>query len=81
MLTKAQMKVAWALLGIDQWHLIGTLGLSLPTIQRMEASEGTVRGNFDPLVRLVDALGGLGIELIDAGAASRGSGWGVRPEE
>ena len=30
--------------------------LSVPTIQRMEASDGVVRGNVDFLVKLVSAL-------------------------
>jgi hypothetical protein len=35
------------LLGIDQRKLAELAGLSLPTIQRMEASEGVIRGNVD----------------------------------
>jgi hypothetical protein len=31
-------------------------GVSLPTIQRMEASVGTVRGVVESLTRVVDAL-------------------------
>lgn len=72
------MKAARALLGIDQRQLAEAAGLSLPTIQRMEASEGTVRGNVDSLVKLVDALDRLGVELIGEGAASQGSGRGIR---
>lgn len=78
MITAAQMKAARALLGIDQRQLAEAAGLSLPTIQRMEASERTVRGNVDSLVKLVDALDRLGVELIGEGAASQGSGRGIR---
>ena len=53
-------------------------GLSLPTIQRMEASDGVVRGNVDSLMKLVDALAAGGIELIGEGASSSGGGRGVR---
>ena len=52
MITAAQIKAARALLGMDQRTLAEAAGLSLPTIQRMEASEGTVRGNVDSLVKL-----------------------------
>ena len=72
------MRAARALLGIDQRTLAQTAGLSLPTIQRMEASDGVVRGNVDSLMKLVDALGAGGIELIGEGAASSGGGRGVR---
>jgi transcriptional regulator with XRE-family HTH domain len=78
MITAAQLKAARALLGIDQRQLAEASGLSLPTIQRMEASEGTIRGNVDSLVKLVEALDALGIELIAAGAVSAGGGRGVR---
>ena len=72
------MRAARALLGIDQRELAQRSGLSLPTIQRMEASEGVVRGNVDSLMKLVDALVASGIELIGEGATSSGQGRGVR---
>jgi transcriptional regulator with XRE-family HTH domain len=78
MITSAQMKAARALLGLDQRALAEAAGLSLPTIQRMEASNGTIRGNVDSLVKVVAALEGLGVELIAEGAASRKGGRGVR---
>ena len=66
------------MLGIDQRHLAQLAGLSLPTIQRMEASDGVVRGNVDSLMKLVDALAAGGIELIGDGTTSSGGGRGVR---
>jgi transcriptional regulator with XRE-family HTH domain len=72
------MRAARALLGIDQRQLAQLAGLSLPTIQRMEGSDGVVRGNVDSLMKLVDALAGSGIELIGDGASSSGGGRGVR---
>ena len=78
MITAGQMRAARALLGIDQRQLAELSGLSLPTIQRMEASDGVVRGNVDSLMKLVDALAASGIELIGEGAASSGGGRGVR---
>jgi hypothetical protein len=78
MITAAQMRAARALLGIDQRDLAERSGLSLPTIQRMEASDGLIRGNVDSLMKLVAALTASGIELIGDGAASQGGGRGVR---
>jgi hypothetical protein len=66
------------MLGLDQRELAGLSGLSLPTIQRMEASDGVVRGNVDSLMKLVTALQQAGIELIAEGAASSHGGRGVR---
>ena len=78
MITAAQLRAARVLLGIDQRRLAELSGLSVPTIQRMEASETMVRGNVDSLVKLITALEDAGIELIDDGASSDGGGRGVR---
>lgn len=78
MITAPQVRAARALLGIDQKELAAVSGLSLPTIQRMEGSEGHVRGNVESLVKVVDALDRLGIELIGDGVASQGGGRGAR---
>jgi len=81
MITAAQLRAARALLGIDQRRLAELSGLSVPTIQRMEASEGVIRGNVDSLMKLVGALGAAGVELIGDGAASQGGGRGIRLKE
>jgi transcriptional regulator with XRE-family HTH domain len=78
MITAAQIRAARALLGIDQRRLAELSGVSLPTIQRMEASEGNVRGVVDTLTKVVDALDAAGVELISDHAASVGQGRGVR---
>ncbi len=78
MITAGQLKASRALLGIDQRTLAGSAGLSLPTIQRMEASDGVVRGNVDSLMKLVAALDALGIELISDNTASQSGGRGAR---
>lgn len=78
MITAPQVRAARALLGIDQRELAEVAGLSLPTIQRMEGSVGQVRGNVESLVKVVEALERLGIELIGEGAASNAGGRGVR---
>lgn len=78
MMTSAQLKAARALLGIDQKRLSELSGVSVPTIQRMEASAGTVRGVVDSLVRVIEALDRAGVELIGEGMASAGGGRGVR---
>jgi transcriptional regulator with XRE-family HTH domain len=78
MITAGQMRAARALLNIDQRELAERSALSLPTIQRMEASDGVVRGNVASLMKLVDALVAAGIELIGDNATSSGGGRGVR---
>jgi predicted transcriptional regulator len=78
MITASQLRAARALLGIDQAALAERAQLSVPTIQRMEASDGLIRGNVDSLTKVVRALEDLGIELISEGGSSSGIGRGVR---
>src|SRR5450432_4722087 len=78
MITAAQLRAGRVLLGIDQRRLAELSGLSVPTIQRMEASETMVRGNVDSLVKLITAFDAAGIEMIDEGAVNSSQGRGVR---
>lgn len=78
MITAAQMRAARALLGIDQRQLAAVAGVSVPTIQRMEASDGNVRGVIESLTKVVEALDRAGIELIAENAVSGSGGRGVR---
>jgi len=77
-ITAAQLRAARALLGIDQRQLAELAGISVPTIQRMEASADVVRGNVDSLMRLLEALDTAGIAVINEGAVSEDGGRGVR---
>jgi transcriptional regulator with XRE-family HTH domain len=78
MLTGPQLKAARALVGMEQRALAEASGVSLPTIQRMEASDGTVRGVIETLMKVMGALEAAGVEFIGEGAASPGGGRGVR---
>ena len=78
MISAGQLRAARALLSIDQRQLAALSGLSVPTIQRMEASGGVVRGNVDSLMKLIAALDAAGIQLIGESEVSAGGGRGVR---
>lgn len=78
MIVGAQMRAARALLGIDQKQLAELSGVSLPTIQRMEASPGKVRGTVESLTKVVEAFSRAGIELLGENSGSTGIGRGVR---
>jgi transcriptional regulator with XRE-family HTH domain len=78
MITAGQMRAARAILGMDQRRLAELSGLSLPTIQRMEASEGVIRGTIESLTKLIAALNAAGVELIGEGATSTEGGRGIR---
>ena len=81
MITANQLRAARALLSIDQRQMAELADLSVPTIQRMEASDGVIRANVNSLMKLVSALESAGIELINPGAASATGGRGVRLRE
>jgi len=78
MITSAQMRAARALAGVDQRELAKKSGLSVPTIQRMEASDDVIRGNVDSLMKVIAAIDAFGIQLIDEGMLSSSGGRGVR---
>jgi predicted transcriptional regulator len=80
-ITSFQMRAARALLGIDQKTLAELAGVSLPTIQRMEASTGNVRGVVETLTRVVEAFDRAGVELIGEQVRSDSGGRGVRLKE
>ena len=73
-----QLRAARALLNMDQRQTAELADLSVPTIQRMEASDGVIRGNVDSLMKLVSALESAGIELINPGVLRVAGGRGVR---
>ena len=78
MLTAPQLRAARALARLGQRELADLAGVSLPTIQRMEASDGVVRGTVETLTRVVEALDRAGVEVIGDNAPSTGAGRGVR---
>jgi transcriptional regulator with XRE-family HTH domain len=78
MISAAQLRAARALAGLDQKRLAELSDLSVPTIQRMEASEGVIRGNVDSLMKLIAALDVAGVDLIGEGGVSASGGRGVR---
>jgi len=78
LITAAQLRAARALLGVDQRALAEAASLSVPTIQRMEASDGVIRGNVESLMKVIEALNAAGIELIGEDAESKAGGRGVR---
>lgn len=78
MMTAGQLRAARALLGIDQKTLAALAEVSLPTIQRMEASDGVVRGTVETLTKVIEALNRAGVDLIGDDARSEGGGRGVR---
>lgn len=78
MMTSGQLRAARALLAMDQKTLSDLSGVSLPTIQRMEASDGVVRGTVETLTKVVEALDRAGVELIGEGGRSETGSRGVR---
>lgn len=78
MMTSGQLRAARALLGIDQKTLAELADVSIATIQRMEMSEGNVRGVVESLTKVIEALEKAGVELIGDNYAGVPGGRGVR---
>ena len=66
MIVAKQVKAARVMLDLTQSDLAWGASLSIPTVQRMEASNGPVRGNSQNVWQLQKALEDAGVEFIDA---------------
>ena len=69
-----QIKAARALLDWSQARLSEEAGVSIPTIKRLEAQDGPIRGREETGSKLCQALERAGIEFLE----ENGSGPGVR---
>ena len=78
MISGGQMRAARALLNMDRKTLAELSGLSMPTIQRMETSKGSVRSNVESLEKIINTFKAAGIALISDEQQSLSGGRGVR---
>lgn len=69
-----QIKAARALLGWSQEDRAGAADISVPTIKRLEASDGPLGGRSETKEKTQKALQVAGVEFID----ENGGGAGVR---
>jgi transcriptional regulator with XRE-family HTH domain len=60
-----QIKAARALAQMEQRELAARSGVSIPTIKRMEAGDGPVRGTYGNVAAIVAVLESAGIEFLD----------------
>lgn len=73
-ITGRQIAAARALLGISQSDLAASANISVPTLKRMEASEGAATGMINNVAAVRSALEQAGVLFIDP----NGNGPGVR---
>ena len=77
-ITGRQIAAARALVGIGQAELAQNANISIPTLKRMEASDGEATGLPNNVRAILSALEIAGVEFIDDSAASGTGGAGVR---
>ena len=68
-----QLKAARALARLDQQELSNRSGVSVPTIKRMEAGDGPIRGNYENVAAVVGVLEAAGIEFIPENGGGPGA--------
>jgi transcriptional regulator with XRE-family HTH domain len=68
----AQIRAARALLGWSQTKLARSAGVGLATLQRLEQSDGVVKGNFATVLKVQKALEAAGISFSDDSAEEIG---------
>ncbi len=69
-----QIRAARALLGWTAHDLAEKSGVSYPTIQRLDATKGTVSGRFETVETIRRTLGAHGIQFLEAGEQAEGVG-------
>jgi hypothetical protein len=74
-----QIKAARALVGWSQEHLTAASGVSLPTVKRLESSNGLLGGRQATRDRLISALSQAGIIFIDEDDQGAGVRLRARP--
>ncbi|MEQ9491729.1 MAG: transcriptional regulator [Alphaproteobacteria bacterium] len=74
MLTGEQMRAARAMLRMEQKHLAAAADVSLPTVKRLEKSNGLLTGHASTVMAVRSALEAAGVEFIP----ENGGGAGVR---
>ncbi len=68
----SQIRAARALLGWSQDRLARSAGVGLATLQRIEQSEGVVKGNFSTILKIQKVLEQAGIRFTDDEAGGIG---------
>jgi DNA-binding XRE family transcriptional regulator len=68
----SQIRAARALLGWSQSKLAGAAGVGLATLQRIEQSDGVVKGNFATVLKIQKTLEDAGICFTDDEAGEIG---------
>jgi transcriptional regulator with XRE-family HTH domain len=68
----AQIRAARALLGWSQAKLARSAGIGLATLQRIEQSDGIMKGNFATVLKIQKALEAAGISFTDNAAEEIG---------
>jgi transcriptional regulator with XRE-family HTH domain len=68
----AQIRAARALLGWSQGQLARRAGVGPATLQRIEQSDGIVKGNFSTIIKIQKALEEAGIHFTEDDAGEIG---------
>jgi transcriptional regulator with XRE-family HTH domain len=68
----AQIRAARALLGWSRSQLASAAGVGLATLQRIEQSQGVLKGNFATVIRIQNALEQAGIHFTNDEAGEVG---------
>lgn len=73
-----QIRAARSLLGWRVADLAGASGVSVPTIQRMDATKGEVSGRHETVNAIKRALEAQGVQFLEDGQVAAGPGVALR---
>ncbi len=69
-----QIRAARSLIGWKVSELAEASGVSIPTVQRMDATRGLVTGRHSTVIALKEALEAQDIQFLDTGEVAAGPG-------
>ena len=80
-MTGEQIRAARALIGWKAADLASASGVSMPTIQRLDATRGPVSGRYETVEAIRVALEAEGVQFIASGDVATGSGVALRAKQ
>lgn len=80
-MTGEQIRAARALIGWKAADLASAAGVSMPTIQRLDATRGPVSGRYETVEAIRVALEAEGVQFMTTGDVAIGSGVALRAKQ
>lgn len=79
-MTGEQIRAARAFVGWKVTDLAANSGVSVPTIQRIDATRGPVSGRFETIEAIRKTLEAAGVQFLELGQSALGAGVAMKAD-